>query len=254
MTDHMLMATADAFAELGRIRFHETTFDDVLARVADLARRTIPGATAVSVTLVGPGGGHTATSTGELALVLDQWQYENGHGPCLAAAAANITVPATDLAGDHRWPEWARHAVDAGGRSSVSVGVPVYESVAGALNLYSTEPHAFDVDAVVLAEIFAGYVAMAMANGRLYRDGADVRRHMRDSMDGRATIEQAKGIIMADRRCTPVEASAVLAKMSQYSGSPIAAVAAALVSETAEARSSGPTDRMADPAPRQEPG
>jgi hypothetical protein len=47
------MQPTDAFAELGRIRFHETPFDEVLTRVADLAKRTVPGADEVSITLVG---------------------------------------------------------------------------------------------------------------------------------------------------------------------------------------------------------
>jgi hypothetical protein len=229
------MTSTDAFAELGRIRFQETTFDDVLARIAELARRTIPGASAVSVTLLGTGGPHTASFDGELGLVLDQWQYEHGHGPCLAAAAANITVLAADLTAERRWPRWAHRAVDAGGRSAVSVGLPVYESVAGALNVYSTEPAAFDYEAVVLAQIFAGYVAMGMANTHLY-DGGNLGQHMRDAMDSRATIEQAKGIIIADRRCTPAEASAVLARMAHYAGSTIPVVAATLVSEMHHSR------------------
>ena len=55
MTDPQAMKPTEAFAELGRIRFGETDFATVLAKVADLAKRTIPGADDVSITLVGPG-------------------------------------------------------------------------------------------------------------------------------------------------------------------------------------------------------
>jgi GAF domain-containing protein len=48
--------------------------------------------------------------------------------------------------------------------SSVSVGIPVQQSTASALNVYSTEPKAFDEDATMLAQTFAGYVAIAVAN------------------------------------------------------------------------------------------
>jgi GAF domain-containing protein len=245
------MKSTDAFAELGRIRFHETTFDNVLTQICVLARRTIPAATDVSVTLVGSGGAHTAAGTGGLALPLDRWQYEHGHGPSLAAAAANITVPVTDVAADSRWPDWADHAINAGAHSAVSIGLPLHESVTGALNVYSTEPEAFDEDAVVLAEIFAGYAAMAMAHTHRYAGGAGLARHMRHALDSRATIEQAKGIIMADRRCTVVEASEVLVKLSQYSGSTVADVAAALVNETAgdpDSRDAGRVTERRGPA------
>jgi AmiR/NasT family two-component response regulator len=48
-------------------------------------------------------------------------------------------------------------------------------------------------------------------------------------MDGRAVIEQAKGIVMAERRCTAEEAFAVLAKIAAYSHSEVRDVAATLV-------------------------
>jgi GAF domain-containing protein len=233
MTDQMIMEPADAFAELGRINFRDTTFDGVLARVAALARRTVPGAADVSVTLVGVGGAHTATCTSGDALVLDRWQYEHGHGPCLAAAAATITVSVVDTAGESRWPDWAELAIGVGVHSAVSVGLPLHESVTGALNVYAAEPHAFDDEAVILAEIFAGYAAMAMANTHRYDSKANLAQHMRDAMDRRAIVERAIGMIMADRRCPSGEAFAILAKISTYSGRSVADAAAELVTSTA---------------------
>ncbi|HEX8344910.1 MAG TPA: GAF and ANTAR domain-containing protein [Actinoplanes sp.] len=233
MTDQMLMQPTDAFAELGRIRFHEMPFDDVLTRLADLAKRTVPGADEVSVTLVGPGGAHTAASTGALPLTVEAWQYEHGHGPCLAASAANITVRVPDVAGESRWPDWAEHAIHAGAHSCLSVGLPLHESVTGALNVYATGPDAFDDDAVILVETFAGYAAVAMANAHLY-DANCLARHMQDAMDRRAVIEQAKGIVMGDRRCTAEEAWEILQKIAQYADRDIGDVAAGLVTGTAE--------------------
>jgi hypothetical protein len=43
MTDPQAMKPTDAFAELGRVRFSETDFATVLAKMADIAKRTIPG-------------------------------------------------------------------------------------------------------------------------------------------------------------------------------------------------------------------
>jgi len=55
-------------------------------------------------------------------------------------------------------------------------------------------------------------------------------------MDSRAVIEQAKGIIMADRRCTADEAFAILAKVSQDSNRKLRDVAAALVASAVHPR------------------
>jgi GAF domain-containing protein len=240
MTDPQATTPTDAFADLGRIDFRETDVATALTKVADLARRTIPGADDVSVTLVGAGGAHTAAFTGQRALTVDEWQYQQGHGPCLAAAAANITVSVPDMAGDNRWPDWAGRAIDAGVHSSVSIGLPLRESVSGALNVYAREPHAFDDDAVILAETFAGYAAVAMANAHLYDGPATLAGHAQAAMDGRAVIERAKGIIMAERHCTAEEAFAVLTKLAEYSHRDLRDVAAVL------ADSAGPFDTEPD--------
>jgi hypothetical protein len=52
---------------------------------------------------------------------------------------------------------------------------------------------------------------------------------LRRAMQTRASIEQAKGIIMGERRCTPDEAFAVLRKLSSDSNVKLADVARALV-------------------------
>ncbi len=231
MTTPQAMRSTDAFAELGRIKFGETDLTTALATVAELARKTIPGADDVSVTLVGAGEAHTAAFTGEGAMTVDEWQYQQGHGPGLAAAAANITVTVPDMAGESRWPDWANRAIDAGVHTSISVGLPLHESVSGAFNVYATTPHAFDEDAVILAETFAGYAAVAMANAHLYDSATTVAYHTQAALDSRAAIEQAKGIIMAERHCSADEAFAVLAKVSEYSNRTLAEVAATLVAD-----------------------
>ena len=226
-----------AFAEIGRINLAENDLPGVLNRVAELARRTVPGADEVSVTLVRERAAETAAYTGQLALTLDEWQYRQGTGPCLKAATEQATVSVPDLAGNERWPDWAAHAVAAGARSSLSVGLPIEEKINGALNLYGVQKAAFDDDAVQLAETFAGYAAVALANANLYGVTAQLTRQLQTAMASRAVIEQAKGIVMGRRRCTADEAFAILTKMSQDSHRKLRDVAEALV---AKAQGDGP--------------
>jgi GAF domain-containing protein len=218
-----------AFAELGRIKLGETDLDGVLTRVAELARKALPGADEVSITLVRDGRAQTAAFTGELALRLDERQYANGGGPCLQAAADQATVSVPDTATDGRWAEWVAAAAAAGAGSVLSVGLPILEDVSGALNSYGTMPDSFDDDAVRLAQTFADYAAVALANAHLYDTSANLAQHLRLAMASRAVIEQAKGIIMGERRCTAEEAFAVLKKASQDSNRKLRDVAAALV-------------------------
>jgi GAF domain-containing protein len=233
VADRKFAPPTDPFAELGRIKFNETTFGGVLTRVTDLATRTIPGAGQVSITLVGTGGAHTAAYTGPLALTLDEMQYRCGQGPCLTAALRNATMHVPDMAAETRWPHWTGEAVTAGAHSSLSIGLPMHEEVTGALNVYATRRGAFSEDAVLLAQTFAEFAAVAMSNAHLYETQVTLAQHMRAAMESRAVIEQAKGIVMAERRCTADEAFATLTKVSQDSNHKVRDVAAALVARVA---------------------
>jgi GAF domain-containing protein len=231
MSSDAPMDPNEAFAQLGRIKLSESDLNAVLNTIADLAKHTIPGANEVSVTLLRNEVPQTAAFTGDLALVMDESQYESGYGPCLEASVTSTTVSVPDMAGENRWPRWTARAVENGVNSSLSIGLPVQETVAGALNIYATKPDAFDNDAVLLAQTFSGYAAVALANAHLYDVTATLAQQLQAAMESRAVIEQAKGIIMADRRCTADEAFAILSKLSQDTNRKVRDVATSLVEE-----------------------
>ncbi|GIF38654.1 transcriptional regulator [Actinoplanes xinjiangensis] len=232
MSEQPPLEPTHAFAELGRINLNETDLDGVLRQVATLARRTIAGVDEASVTLIRGRTAHTAAFTGELAQAMDERQYEEAGGPCIDAAVSASTVSVPDLTSERRWPHYIPAALDAGVRSSLSVGLPVHENVTGALNLYAIKAEAFDDEAVVLAQTFSGYAAVALANAHLYDATATLAQHMQAAMEFRAVIEQAKGILMAQERCTADEAFALLSRMSQVSNRKLHDVATALVAAT----------------------
>jgi GAF domain-containing protein len=229
MSETHRLAAAEAFARLGRIKLGETDLDGVLKTIAELAKATVPGADEVSVTLVPATGPATAACTAELALRLDEAQYRRGHGPCLDAAATLQTLATPHTESESRWPDWAGRAVDAGVRSALAVGLPVEDGVTGAINVYSVAPDAFDEDAIALAQRFAAYAAVALANAHVYDVQVTLAQQMQVAMESRAVIEQAKGIIMGERRCTPEEAIQILIGVSQQGNRKVRDIAAALV-------------------------
>src|SRR5215213_9754435 len=80
-------------AELSRIALADDGLTAALRRITDIAQRTVPQADDVSVTLLDERGkGKTVAFSGQLAVQLDERQYENGFGPCLDAAATGQTV------------------------------------------------------------------------------------------------------------------------------------------------------------------
>jgi hypothetical protein len=69
------------------------------------------------------------------------------------------------------------------------------------------------------------YLALVEEHGRLAAEATG----MREALTTRPVIDQAKGIIMADRRCTAEEAFEVLKRLSMDTNVRVADVAAALV-------------------------
>jgi GAF domain-containing protein len=234
MTYRQPMEPSNAFAELGRIKRGESSLREVFQRVVDLAGLSIPEVAEASVTLVQGTDAHTPASTGGLASALDEAQYELGHGPCLHAAAATTIESVSNMATESRWPDWTARALQAGAHSSLSIGLPTHAGISGALNLYATEPHAFDGDAIAVAQGFASYASLAIANDYLNNAKATLSRHMEAAMDTGAVIEQAKGIIIGDRGCTAEEAFAVLTAMANDTHRTVPDVARALVDRIAE--------------------
>jgi GAF domain-containing protein len=229
-----------AFAELVHVKLGDTDLDGLSERAANLARDTITGADEASITVIHEGHSRTLAATGDQAHRLDEIQQKPPGGPGASAAAENATVLVRDIAREERWFPWAAYATATGIRSALSIGLPIHATISGALTLYSQTLDAFDETAVDMARTFADYAAVALANAYLYDTTADLAEHMRKAMENRAVIEQAKGIIMSERRCTADEAFAALTKISQDANRKLRDVAADLV-----ARSSEPTE----PAP-----
>jgi GAF domain-containing protein len=232
MTSHHPSRPDRVLTQLGLIKLGQTDLTGVFSRVAELTRQGLTGAMDVSITLVDGGDPRTAAYTGDTALALDELQYRRQAGPCLEASTEQVTVHVPDTLHDTRWDGWPQQAAQAGAGSIMSVALPILDDVDGALNIYGGRSHAFDEAEVRSAQRFAEHASVILANAHLYDRTASLAHQMQSAMEHRAVIEQAKGIIMAERRCTPAEAFAVLTKVSQDSNRKLRELAAAIVART----------------------
>jgi GAF domain-containing protein len=208
----------------------DSDLDAVLRRTCEVTKATVPGAHEVSVTLTDHGEPRTAAFSGELALRVDESQYSTGQGPCLEAARTGQVITLNDLRADaDRWPEYAPPAIEAGVRGSISVPLNVNEQVIGALNIYAVEPNAFEPAMVEGAVALAKYAGIVLSNADNYYRAASMADQLQQAMESRAVIEQAKGILMAQRRCNEVAAFSILVRLSQESHRKLRDVATALV-------------------------
>ncbi len=224
-------AVHHAFAQLARIALADHSMESVMTKVAEISKRVVPGADEVSVTFVDRGAARTVASTGSLALVLDELQYEHDRGPCLASITDGTIVEIPVMSDEQRWPQFAAAATDRGAGSSLIVPIPLRRDVAAALNIYSRRARAFDDEGRALADTFAGYAGVAIANMHVYEAQSRVAEQLQTAMQSRAVIEQAKGILMGRQRCTADEAFAQLVALSQRSNRKLRDVAQALVED-----------------------
>ena len=220
-----------AFAELSKIMLGERSLDETLGRIAALARDTVPDIDEVSVTLVDRERANTVVFTGQLALHLDERQYQHGAGPCLDAAVTGDTV-VVDVADDSLYPDFAHSARRAGVTHSVSVGLPVPQRVVGALNLYASTPDPPAEETIALAQAFASYAGVAVANAALFNHTAELADQMQAAMQSRSVIEQAKGILMARHGFDADEAFKTLSKLSQDSNRKVRDIAQSIAAST----------------------
>jgi GAF domain-containing protein len=95
------------------------------------------------------------------------------------------------------------------------VPLPFQGGIVGALNHYAARPEAFDEDDVARGEEMAGFIAVAVANAQHSARSAEEAENMRRAMESRATIEQAKGVLMERHKMTADAAFTVLAHASQ---------------------------------------
>lgn len=221
----------EALLHLGRLSLRELSIESLSQTIADLVAGALPGDLETSVTLLVKDAPSTVAFTGQLALDLDETQYERGHGPCLHAARTGEAIEIADTRTDDRWPDYTRPAAERGNLSSLSVPLVIDEDerIFGALNIYSRTPEAFDEDARVAAMSFGPYAAVAAGNVYAYQAARSRADNLQAALDTRAAIEQAKGILMERYKLTPDHAFRLLAVASMNANRKLRHVAEELV-------------------------
>jgi GAF domain-containing protein len=227
----------DLWRALSRLQLAERELGDVLGEVTRLAAEHVPGAESTSITLIRGDTATTAAHHGEMALAADELQYERGYGPCMDAGRGGVVLRIDDMLVEKRWPDYAARVIDVGVRSSLSVPLPFQGTAIGALNIYSSKPDAFAApESEEVGTSVAEAIAVAVANADAHDRLADQARNMRLAMDSRAVIEQAKGVLMAQRRVDAEQAFEILREASQRYNRKLRDIAQGIVASTSEQR------------------
>lgn len=228
----MLQEAVDDLIGLHDAVLRNETVEGFLGELASLAARVVPGGGSCGMTLSQQGRKPaTVACSDPLATQVDQVQYRDGDGPCLTAMREGQVVRVDSMADDSRWPAFGQRAASMGVRSSLSLPLLADGTPTGALNVYAPQEAAFGPQQVRRAERLA-----AMGSGALtvvLRLASLMARNqqLRASLESRAVIDQAMGVIMAVRRCTPEQALAILRSASQNQNVKLRDLAADIVAQ-----------------------
>ncbi|MGY2083566.1 ANTAR domain-containing protein [Blastococcus sp. SYSU DS0539] len=223
----------DALRELSRVTLGGRELADVLGEITRIAARAIPGAESVSTTLVRGDTAFTAAHHGAMSLEADELQYAENGGPCIDAGRGGVVLRIDDVHTEERWPTYMARVRETAVRSSLSVPLPYQGASIGALNVYSAQPAAFaSPDSLAAGLGTAELIAVAVANADAHARLADDARNMRIAMESRAVIEQAKGVLMAQRHVDAEQAFEILRQASQRYNRKLRDIAAGIVEGT----------------------
>jgi GAF domain-containing protein len=181
----------------------------------------MPGADLVSVTLrTSDGTLSTPVGTDPLADMLDQAQYRENEGPCVEAARPDGPAYAVsdDLAAEARWPRFTEAAVRHGIGAVLSTDLMPAERgavIGGALNVYSRKPHGLSTYDRHAALLLATHASLALARSQATELAELQSVQLRQAIQSRDVIGQAKGILMARQNLTADEAFDLLRRTSQ---------------------------------------
>jgi GAF domain-containing protein len=222
---------AEALERLGRLSLRELSMESLLQTVTELAKTVMSGHPEASVSLLVKDKPSTVVSTGQLAVDLDETQYERGHGPCLHAARTGELTEIADTRTESRWRDYSQRAAEAGNLSSLSVPLTIDEDeqVSGALNFYARIPNGFDHDSRSAAQAFGSYAAVATGNMYAYQSARGMADNLQAALESRAVIDQAKGILIERHKLTPDQAFQLLAQVSMNANQRVRDVADHLV-------------------------
>ncbi|MBX5331056.1 GAF and ANTAR domain-containing protein [Rhodococcus fascians] len=203
----------------------------ILQAVCGEVVSAVAGADMAGITVLEECGEHpeTTASTDPRVHDVDADQYRSDEGPCLEAARTRTMVRVRVAEAADRWPTFVSNVSDIGIASYLSAPLILDNKHLGALNIYSYSDHGFsDVDEA-LVRLFVTAVEAAVWISRRAISAEDEVEGLTTAMKTRATIEQAKGIIMALQGCTSNEAFRILSTQSQQRNIKVADIAASII-------------------------
>jgi hypothetical protein len=186
-----------------------------LSQLTALAASQVPGCAAAHIAVWRDGELASQASSHPEPSRLVEMQVDCGRGPLVDAITHGSPVGCADTLTETRWPEFAAAALRIGVRSAVTLTRS--GDVVVSLSLFGVRPRAVEADRVQLAKLLVAYGGALVGAVFDYDESRRVAAQLRDAADGRAIVDQAKGILMHALGCTADEALDRMRDVSQRS-------------------------------------
>ena len=220
---------AGRISEVARLLENDDEGDAPLHRLADLGVELVPGATAAAVTIMAGAQTYTFAASDARLGELHSLQFASGEGPVVETLRYNEARHVPDTSVEGRWQAFCCAATEAGLYSLVSLPLHTAQRQAGAVALYADCPGAFSGAAHDIALLFAAQGGTAVHNAGIYGACRQLTDNLQAALEGRAIIEQAKGVLHAKLAVSPDEAFEMIRRYSQNTNQKVRMIAAQLV-------------------------
>lgn len=201
---------AAGLTELSALLLSVEEIEEALDHLARMAVQIIPDGPSCGITVIQDGRPTTIVYTGTVPSSVHEDQFALGEGPCPEALRMQSPVVVQDLATEERWGEYPRAALAAGAHGVYAHPLDVDDRTVGTLSIYAHEPNLFPRSVQHVAAQVAAHAEVLLSAVVRHASQAELTRQLQIALSSRAVIDQALGIIMAQRLCSPDEAFAHL--------------------------------------------
>lgn len=159
---------------------------------------------AAGIMLAQPGGElQVVASSSESMRVLELFQIQANEGPCVecftsGTAIINYTLTESDT----RWPHFTPIAIDRGFHSVHCLPMRLRGRRIGCLNLFRDEAGVLEESDVVAAQSLADIATIAILQHRTSVNAKLLNDQLENALQSRIAIEQAKGMVAQNGRCS----------------------------------------------------
>lgn len=206
--------------------------EDLLPRAAQLASWVLGDGMRVSLMIGQPTAPEVVASTSALAQAIDGAQVMADEGPCATSFETKAIVVSANVVADERWPRLSRHLEGLDAAGAIAAPLIIDDEVIGSLNVFTTPEVSPDAEAVQCCELLTAAISNLVQQLRRRKELREAAEGIREALSSRAVIEQAKGIIMVDKRCSADQAFQHLVDLSSRNHVKLRDLAGTIVTRT----------------------